>query len=132
MYQIRRNLIIILMVLCTIFLTFYILKYNIYHPVKKLQIEEIGSIQIDNKIYDASKNTGFIHEFLAAYNKARLSKNQELDTTPDFTVIINLNNGETIKIFDGDNSYCYMVYKDKSVIANSPDLIMFFEKYISK
>lgn len=127
----RRNIIIIFLVLCAMFFLYYFLKYNIFHPVKRLSIDEINSIQLNNEIYDVSKNKPFIQDFLIAYNKAKLNKNQELNTTPDFTVIVNLKNGESIRILDGDTTYCYIEYKNKSVIAYSPNLVKFFENILA-
>lgn|GEM_PF-1796536 len=131
MLQIRRNVIIIFLALCAMFSLYYFLKYNIFHPVKRLSIDEISSIQFNNEIYDVSKNKPFIQDFLIAYNRAKLNKNQELNTTPDFTVTVNLKNGESIRILDGDTTYSYIEYKNESVIAYSPDLIKFFENILA-
>ena len=123
----RKKIFAVFLTLCVLFLLFHFLKYNVFHPVMRLSINEIGNIQVNNTTYDVSHHKPFIQEFLIAYNKAKRNKEQELGTTSDFTVIVNLTNGESIKIYDGDTVFCYMEYKNKSIIAYSPDLVKFIE-----
>jgi len=127
----KRKIIIFILVLCSLFLLHYLIKYNINHPVGKLSLDEIDSIRLNNEIYDVTRNESLIREFLAAYNKAKINRNQELYTTPDFVAVINLKNRESIRILDGDGIYCHMEYKDKSFTAYSPDLVKFLEDMAS-
>ncbi len=123
----RRKFLVTFFILCSLFLIYYFLRYNVFHPVMRLSINEINNIQLNNTTYDILNDKPFIQEFITAYNKAKLNKEQELSTTPDFTLIINLTNGEVIRIQDGDTTYCYIEYNNKSVIVYSPDLIKLIE-----
>ncbi|WP_429144055.1 hypothetical protein [Anaerotaenia torta] len=103
------------------------MRYHVIHPVIRLSINDIHNIQVYNETYNSSDDKAFIQEFLTAYNKAKLNKEQELGTTSDFVLIVNLTNGEFIKILDGDTTFCYMEYNGKSVVAYCPGLIKLIE-----
>lgn len=123
----RRKIIASFFILCTLFLIYLFFKYNVFHPVMRLSINDIQNIQVDGVTYNISDDKAFIQELLKAYNKAKLNKEQELGTTPDFILIINLKTGEFIKIYDGDTSYCFIEFNGKSVVTSCPDLVKLIE-----
>lgn len=110
---------------------FYIIKN---HPIKKLTVSEIDYIEINGVIknvetltHNNPQDSLAILGFLSMYNKAKLHRNQELNTTPEFTINILLIDGNKIRILGGDTTYCYICYKDKEIIAYAPELVKYFE-----
>ncbi len=128
-----KRFIIIILGLLIALLLLYILYKNVFtHPVKKISVEEIKSIQIQDCVYEKDKNSELINQFVLDFNRSRTSSNQYLDTTPDFTVIVNYIDGNKLIIYDGDTTYFYIKYKDKTTIAEGPELVKLLEDLASK
>lgn len=92
---------------------YYIFSINVsVHP--RINVSEVQSVTINNKIFETEFNNNSIEKFIRIYNSAKSFKKNH-DTTPAYIVEIKLKSGNRINILgtsqgfhyvdDGENSY---------------------------
>ena len=92
---------------------YYFVSKNVsVHP--RINVSEVQSITINNKIFETEFNNQSIEKFINIYNSAKSFKKNH-DTTPEYIIEIKLKSGNKINILgtsqgfhyvsDGENSY---------------------------
>lgn len=104
--------------------------YNVFFSHTKINVNDVNSISINNKIYKADSDIGMITNIVSMYNEATIFR-KNVGTTPSHIITIQLNNGRQIEIHGTTQGFHYVTEGSKSYRISSPKLSKYLRNLIN-
>lgn len=95
----------------------------------RLSLAEVRSVLVGTRHpRDATRLE--ISELVAAYNKAVVLKDQEMGTTPEVSVDVLLESGETLRIAGGYEGFQIVILRHRQVNVSGKDLAELLRRFM--
>jgi len=107
-------------IMVVLIVAYFIVKNNTSGHLK-INVNDVQSLQIKNKIIEPVTGSKDMEKFVQIYNKAKVS-NKSIDTTPAYIIVIKMVNGEEIVVEGTTQGFHYVSNNEKSYKISSDDL----------
>ena len=121
----KKRFLCAVIIIVLFFIGYYIVINNTNAHLK-INVSDVQSLQINNKIFESVTSNKDIEKFVQIYNKAKVC-NKSNDTTPAYIIVIELVNGEEINIEGTTQGFHYVSNDEKSYKISSADLTYYLK-----